>query len=153
MARNNALEEVKIALQWYDTRVNGSLSALIGVAFGVFGILRLYDKIPVGKLLIWQLPSNWILLTISYILIGFLGLYFFLRMVGYSTMANRGGERLLPNSGTARVAKELKTNVRNATNLDWYQKWGVNVIGTRWIAVGLIVAIYFISWVGAAIQF
>lgn len=94
-----SVDEVKIVISTSNSKVNGSIAGLIAVIFGEFGILKLYGEVP-NLISILTDPNTivanwrWWGLTLSYIVLGLLGLLFGYRAISYSILSARAGDRL-----------------------------------------------------------
>lgn len=147
-------EIVKVVLSWCDSRVNGSFTAMIGVIFGTFGLLRLYpskDGLPFCSFDgLFKSTMNWKLLTVGYGLLGILALYLFFRMVAYSTMANLEGGKI----GTYEIFTRLKVTMHKGTSLDnILQQISLYALGNRLFILILCGLIYGLTWFAVAFQF
>lgn len=145
---------VRLAIQRYDAKANGSVAVLIAVSFGAFGILRLYDESM--KIGFWFASVDntwrWWLLTAGYGVVGLIGLYFS-RLIAYSVMGNRLSNRIFPNNGYWGVFQYSKHDVETATDLDsWIRRRSLWVFKAKWFSEGVVIAAYSVAWLAVAVR-
>jgi len=93
-------------------------------------------------------------LTAGYGVVGLIGLYFFSRLIAYSTMGNRLGNRAFPNDGYFGVLEYSKHDIETAVHLDnWMQRRSLWVFRAKFFSEAVVIAIYFVAWLAVAVRF
>jgi hypothetical protein len=148
-----ASDEEKIAANWYDARLNGSVSAVLVIAISVFSILRLYEPIKIYNIstITLQILWKWGLLTLAYFSLGYLGRFYYNRAIAYSAMENLLGKNI--GIGTDTVGKILKDKINEGTTSDHIeQRNSLWAIETRKLLYRITVLIFFTAWFAVAFQ-
>jgi len=154
-------DEIKIVISMCDSKVNGSLAGLVAVVFGEFGILRLYENVPIFSSIItgcntFIMNGRWWGLTLTYIFLGVLGLFLAYRAIVYSELSARAGDQLdreengVIHHSTKKIFDNLIDRMESTSGWDKKLKhWAVRQ--ETWLKFFVIV-LYLLPFLAVAIR-